>query len=444
MPTLRSVFATCVLVLCAHRAFAQAPRAYDADDLGTLGGTYLLAAAMNNNGDIVGSGTTADGTLHAFRWTRSGGLEDLGTFGGVQSQASGINDRGDILGFYFDEQFVSHAFILPAGGTMQPLDGVFQPGGLAANDWFTGMSLNARPFRATPGAPIQDLGAFIGFGSAINDSGETTGWSWHEDPPGPTSMPTAFRYSDASGLVDLGTFGGTWSYAYGINAAGTVVGGASTATGVQRAFRAVPGSPLQDLGVLFDDPLSPVVAYGINDAGDVVGQAFTVPFRYTDDTGIVDLRPLIPIAARNNGMPYSAIAINARQEILTIYSDATGEFRTELLRPRTLVNPPVVSALSADPALLTPPNGRMVPVFISVSVADEYDDNPACRITRVIDSAAPFAESSRDVQITGALSVNLRAKRDDGDDRTYAVIVTCTNYFGKSAIRYTLVRVPRR
>ena len=103
-----------------------------------------------------------------------------------------------------------------------------------------------------------------------------------------------------------------------------------------------------------------------------------------------------------------------------------------------------MSALSADPAVLSPPNGRMVPVTIGVSVEDEYDDNPACRITTVFDSAAPFGGSNRDVQITGALTVNLRAQRDHGDDRTYGVVVTCSNDFGKSATRFTLVRVPRR
>jgi hypothetical protein len=108
-----------------------------------------------------------------------------------------------------------------------------------------------------------------------------------------------------------------------------------------------------------------------------------------------------------------------------------------------VVNAPLVSALSADPAVLSPPNGHMVPVAISVGVSDEYDSNPSCRITRVIDSAAPFGRPNRDVQITGALTLNLRARRNAGDERTYVVVVTCTNYFGKSARRDTLVHVPR-
>jgi hypothetical protein len=54
----RSVLTGCLFVLVANTALAQSPRAHYADDLGTLGGTFLLATAMNNNGDIVGSGTT--------------------------------------------------------------------------------------------------------------------------------------------------------------------------------------------------------------------------------------------------------------------------------------------------------------------------------------------------------------------------------------------------
>ena len=57
----------------------------------------------------------------------------------------------------------------------------------------------------------QELDAIVGFGTAINASGDTAGYSWHADPS--TSEPTAFRYSDAGGFADLGTFGGAASHA---------------------------------------------------------------------------------------------------------------------------------------------------------------------------------------------------------------------------------------
>src|SRR5690349_12498694 len=112
--------------------------------------------------------------------------------------------------------------------------------------------------------------------------------------------------------------------------------------------------------------------------------------------------------------------------------------------PRQIANGPVVSAITAEPSTLTP-NGRMVAVAITVAVADESDDNPACRITGVIDSAVPFGVANHDVEIAGPLAVNLRAKRGEGDKRSYTVIVACTNDLGQSTWRSTVVRVaPRR
>jgi probable HAF family extracellular repeat protein len=46
--------------------------------LPNLGGTWTVASAINNLGVVVGFGELADGTLHPFRWTASGGMEDLG------------------------------------------------------------------------------------------------------------------------------------------------------------------------------------------------------------------------------------------------------------------------------------------------------------------------------------------------------------------------------
>ena len=68
-------------------------------DLGTLGGTYSSAFAINERGQVVGDSTTDpnSGETHAFLWQR-GTMTNLGTLGGSFSQALAINERGQVMG----------------------------------------------------------------------------------------------------------------------------------------------------------------------------------------------------------------------------------------------------------------------------------------------------------------------------------------------------------
>jgi len=65
-------------------------------DLGTLGGTFSEATAVDN-GQVVGMSTTSDGTYHAFRWTPETGMVDLGTQGADGSSAVATSG-GQIVG----------------------------------------------------------------------------------------------------------------------------------------------------------------------------------------------------------------------------------------------------------------------------------------------------------------------------------------------------------
>jgi probable HAF family extracellular repeat protein len=70
-------------------------------DLGTLGGSFSEALAVNAGGQVVGrSMITADSGIHAFCWTQTGGMIDLSTFGlgGGFSVAVAVNDGGEAVG----------------------------------------------------------------------------------------------------------------------------------------------------------------------------------------------------------------------------------------------------------------------------------------------------------------------------------------------------------
>jgi probable HAF family extracellular repeat protein len=72
-------------------------------DLGTLGGTFSEAIAVNARGQVVGgSNTIGDTASHAFSWTAGGGMVDLGALpGGNQSGARAVNARGQVVGESF-------------------------------------------------------------------------------------------------------------------------------------------------------------------------------------------------------------------------------------------------------------------------------------------------------------------------------------------------------
>lgn len=87
-------------------------------DLGSFGGTFGIANALNNRGQVVGtSDLSGDDAWHAFLWTKSKGMQDLGTLGGFASEANAINDAGDAVGVSFlaGDEVRNHAVLWKKG-----------------------------------------------------------------------------------------------------------------------------------------------------------------------------------------------------------------------------------------------------------------------------------------------------------------------------------------
>jgi len=100
---------------------------------------------------------------------------------------------------------------------------------------------------------------------------------------------------------------------------------------------------------------------------------------------------------------------------------------------------PVISNITASPSVLRPANGKMVPVALTVTAADAVDPAPKSKITGVTCNQS----AAGDWQITGDLTVNLRAKRSGGGARVYTISVACTDASSNIATGSVNVTVPK-
>jgi probable HAF family extracellular repeat protein len=127
-----------------------------------------------------------------------------------------------------------------------------------------------------------DLGTFGGsdsYARGINNSGQVVGYSITAG-----NAEHAFLYSGGT-MNDLGTLGGSYSFADGVNNSGQVVGNSNVAGNPGNAFLYSSGT-MTDLGTLGG---SYSEAFGINNNGQIAGDAGTAgnadhAFLYSDGT----------------------------------------------------------------------------------------------------------------------------------------------------------------
>ncbi len=342
-----------VLVLVATVGFFVAKVSgytYQITGLGTLGGAWSHAYAINNSGQVVGASATAGNLEHAFFYS-NGKMEDLG--GGVASAAYGINSSGEITGFYYTGSNQCDAYVY-SSGSMTDI-GKLAGGGGGDSEYtsslYAGCAISdagevvgtfvnragaTHAFIYTAG-PLRDLGTFdpndpqnvnlgdLSLAFGINNSGQVVGYS----NDGNNSANQAFLYSNGT-MLNLGAMvHATSSAAYGINNAGQVVGWIYTG-GEFQAFL-YSGGNMEPLGTLGD-------AWAINDAGQILGGSNYDNFLYSDGAFI----NLNQLTASSGWDIRNAWAINDSGEIVGQGTNPEGQDEAFLL---TVVPEPATASL---------------------------------------------------------------------------------------------------
>jgi len=102
---------------------------------------------------------------------------------------------------------------------------------------------------------------------------------------------------------------------------------------------------------------------------------------------------------------------------------------------------PNIKSLTASPSVLDRPDGKFVDVTVTPELAAGCSVGATCRIVSVT-SDEPVGDGG-DWQITGPLTVKLRAKRDrGGDGRVYTITVECRFGNGPASRKAVTVTVP--
>lgn len=207
--------------------------AFEVRDLGTLGGDFSEALAVDVDGRVAGWSTTVNGETHAF--IHDGvSMRDLGTLGGGRSAALAINAGGHAAGWSATETGDVHAFLHD---------------GVAMRDLGT-------------------LGGAVSTAVAINLRGQVVGWSQT------TGGAVHCFLHDGTSMRDLGTLGGDSCEPLDVNDNGQVVGRSAIATGFSHAFL-FDGTVMRDLAPPGEEESC---ATSINNGGQVAGW-FSLPPR---------------------------------------------------------------------------------------------------------------------------------------------------------------------
>jgi uncharacterized membrane protein len=281
------------------------------------GRTRSRAHGLNDLGQVVGRSESFDDVSQsvvdraAFVWDPLFGTRALPALGG-ESSAWGLSNGGKASGWADTAEMLSHAVRWDTT-SMTVLD--------------LGTLVN----------PTSGQAGTISYGYEVGDQGVVAGESEIPNDDGTFMASHGFRYSEAGGLQDLGTFDTSYpeyqygySIAYGVNGAGEIVGTAAyTGSGAWlfRPFIHDAAGGLRQLPIDAAHETGEWYGVAINDSGMIGGLVIadadqSLPYYWTSETAS-------PIAVTMpTAYPYGEIyGINAQGVMVGIMWNAAQEER---------------------------------------------------------------------------------------------------------------------
>lgn len=323
----------CVCSLLVATAVTSAAVDYRVRDLGGFSAAYACAEDINDNGQVV-CVDFAEG--YTYIW-QGGVMQDM--IGAVYpyptTSGYAINSSGQVVG-----NASAQAFVWKGGSHIQLLGGL-APGNSDASD--INSDGDVAGSSCTPqgtyhavlwhNSAIRDIGTLGGLYSGaygINDAGCVVGASTLTNVSG--SPYHAFSWVDGGLMQDLGTLGGPQSCALSVNNAGQIVGWADLGDG-SGCFHACvwQGGHILDIGALAGDVSS--AACGINASGQIVGTSCAAGDKsrgraFVYESGTMQELPML------QGYTYSdAYTLNSSGVIVGCCTDATGHSHAVIWEP---------------------------------------------------------------------------------------------------------------
>jgi probable HAF family extracellular repeat protein len=323
--------------------------AYTLTDLGTLpGGLSSYGFAINISGDVAGNSFANSGVEHAVLF-KEGHAIDLGLVPGANSSvAYGINGYDEVTGaLQFPESdtfgaYLFHTFLYNAGNLkdLGTAPGYDSSSGTAIND--SGQIAGGSPLNGSEAdntVYLDNAGRIMNIidfytnrnlaANNINASGQIAGYT--------TGLHAAILIEGSIQLLDLQIPPSFPSQASAINDSGQATGWLYYPDNKEHAFFYSNGEGT-DIGTL--PPPYQYTSYGnsINASGQIVGDSLSVgaepdtkPFLYTPGEGMISLQSLVPVSSR--WLLTDATAINDKGQITGAALNPQGVQHAYLLSP---------------------------------------------------------------------------------------------------------------